>query len=213
MTSAKFLIAAGGTGGHVFPAIEVARRLERRGHKCVFAGTRRGQESRLIPAAGFEIEYVRTGALKGLSAIERLRTLWRMPAALLEAASIVNRHRPRAVLSLGGYASGPVMLMSLVRDIPVLILDPNARPGLANRLAGPFVSRALVCHPEARRYFAPGRTEVAGIPIRQEFFRVPAREKRDAFTILITGGSQGAWRLNRAAVESPASLEEQRAAV
>ena len=202
MHGAKFLIAAGGTGGHIFPGIEVARRLARRGHQCVFAGTHRGQEGRLVPAAGFEIEYVRTGALKGLSLQERLRTLWRMPAALLEATSILDRHRPRALLSLGGYASGPLMLMSLMHEIPILILDPNARPGLANRLAGPFASRALVCYPKASRYFPFGRTEVTGIPIREAFFSVPRRENRRPFTVLITGGSQGAWRLNQASVEA-----------
>ena len=202
MHAAKFLLAAGGTGGHVFPGIEVARRLARRGHECVFVGTRRGQESRLVPAAGFAIEYVRTGALKGLSIAERFRTLGRMPAALLEAAAILDHHHPRAVLSLGGYASGPLMLMSLMRETPILILDPNARPGLANRLAGRFASRALVCHPKAQRYFPFGRAEVTGIPIREEFFSVPRREVRRPFTVLITGGSQGAWRLNQALVES-----------
>ena len=202
MKSATFLLAAGGTGGHVFPGIEVARRLTRRGHECVFVGTQRGQESRLVPAAGFTIEYVRTGALKGLSIVERLRTLWRMPAALLEAASILERHRPGAVLSLGGYAAGPLMLMSLMRETPILILDPNARPGLANRLAGPFAARALLCYPEARNYFPFGRTEATGLPIRQEFFSVPRRRERRPFTILVTGGSQGAWRLNRAVVEA-----------
>ena len=201
MHAAKFLLAAGGTGGHVFPGIEVARRLARRGHECVFVGTRRGQESRLVPAAGFAIEYVRTGALKGLSIAERLHTLGRMPTALLEAAAILDHHHPRAVLSLGGYASGPLMLMSLMRETPILILDPNARPGLANRLAGRFASRALVCHPKAQRYFPFGRADVTGIPIREEFFSVPRREVRRPFTVLITGGSQGAWRLNRALVE------------
>jgi UDP-N-acetylglucosamine--N-acetylmuramyl-(pentapeptide) pyrophosphoryl-undecaprenol N-acetylglucosamine transferase len=204
-----FLMAAGGTGGHVIPGIEVARQLRRRGHTCVFVGTRRGQEARLVPAAGFSIRFLQTGALKGLSLLERLRTLVRMPLSLLAAQSVLNGDSPAAVLSLGGYASGPVMLMSLIREIPVLIMEPNARPGLANRLAGPFASYALVGFPQAQRYFVGARSEVSGIPIREEFFAVPPRRERRPFTILITGGSQGARRLNRAAREALAIWSNQ----
>ena len=103
---ATYLIAAGGTGGHVFPGLEVARELRRRGHHAVFVGTRRGLESRVAPESGFPIEFVQTDALKGVSLGRRLRTILRMPGTLVEAASILDRHGPTAVLSLGGYAAG-----------------------------------------------------------------------------------------------------------
>ena len=199
---ATYLIAAGGTGGHVFPGLEVARELRRRGHHAVFVGTRRGLESRAAPESGFPIEFVQTDALKGVSLARRLRTILRMPGTLVEAASILDRHRPAAVLSLGGYAAGPLALMALLRDVPLIILEPNARPGLSNRLVGPFASWSLLGFPGGERYFARNRCEVSGIPIHEEFFQVPPRNRRTPMTVLITGGSQGSQNLNRALIEA-----------
>ena len=197
-----YLIAAGGTGGHVFPGLEVARELRRRGHHAVFVGTRRGLESRVAQESGFPIEFVQTGALKGVSLGRRLRTILRMPGTLVEAGSILDRHRPAAVLSLGGYAAGPLALMALSRDVPLVILEPNARPGLSNRLVGPFASWSLLGFPGGERYFARDRCEVSGIPIRKEFFQLPPRNRRTPMTVLITGGSQGSRSLNRAVIEA-----------
>ena len=197
-----FLIVAGGTGGHVFPGLQVARELKRRGHSCVFAGTERGQEKHLVPAAGFPIEFLRIGALNKVSLARRLRTLAEAPSSLLAAASILDRTRPRALMSLGGYASGPLLVMAIMRGLPVLILEPNAVPGLAHRLAGPFASRAQIGFPAAAKYFPYGRVEIGGIPIREEFFSLPPRDTGTPLTILITGGSQGAKGLNRAAIAS-----------
>ena len=208
MRAATFLIAAGGTGGHVLPGIEVARELRARGHECVFVGTSRGQEKRLVPEAGFALELLETGALKGLSVQERLRTLAGLPASFLRARAVIEKWRPGAVLSLGGYASGPTMVMAKMGEIPVIVLEPNAKPGLAVRWAAPFVDRGLVAFPEALAYFGAGRAEVSGIPIRREFFGLPRREKREPFTLLITGGSQGARRLNTAAMEALALWNE-----
>jgi len=202
MNSVTFLIAAGGTGGHVLPGIEVARELRARGHECVFVGTSRGQETRLVPEAGFELELLKTGALKGLSLLRRLKTVVGLPASLWQASHVIERRRPAVVLSLGGYASGPVMLMACMADVPVVVLEPNAKPGLAVRWAAPFVSRGLVAFPEALSYFAQGRAEVVGIPIRREFFNLPRRVRREPFTLLITGGSQGARTLNTAVVNA-----------
>ena len=208
MKRATVLIAAGGTGGHVLPGIEVARELHARGHECVFVGTSRGQETRLVPAAGFTLELLETGALKGLSLLKRLKTVAGLPASLLQASRVLDRWRPGAVLSLGGYASGPMMLMAGMSEIPVVVLEPNAKPGLAVRWAAPFVSRGLVAFPEALSYFGNGRAEVIGIPIRREFFNLPRRTRREPFSLLITGGSQGAHTLNTAAVEALALWEK-----
>jgi UDP-N-acetylglucosamine--N-acetylmuramyl-(pentapeptide) pyrophosphoryl-undecaprenol N-acetylglucosamine transferase len=202
MQGATFLIAAGGTGGHVLPGIEVARELRARGHLCVFVGTNRGQEKRLVPAAGFALELLQAGALKGLSVLKRLKTLVGLPASFLQARAVIEKWHPEAVLSLGGYASGPTMVMARMKEIPVVVLEPNARPGLAVRWAAPFVERGLVAFPEALTYFGNGRAELSGIPIRREFFELARRETREPFTLLITGGSQGARRLNTAVVEA-----------
>ena len=103
---------------------------------------------------------------------------------------------------MGGYSSGPVTLMAAMKEIPIVVMEPNALPGFAHRRIGPFVSRALLGFEQASRFFPHGRWEVTGIPIREEFFRIPPKEHAAPFTVLITGGSQGSHRLNTAATES-----------
>ncbi len=197
-----FLIAAGGTGGHVIPGLQVARELQRRGHQVRFVGTPKGLENRLVPQAGFPLEILPIGALNQVPRKQQIQTLLALPAAFFRASSLLDRTRPGAVLSLGGYASGPLMLMATMREISVVILEPNAKPGLANRLVAPFATRALVGFPQAARYFPAGRVEVSGIPIRDEFFHLPRRIHERPFRVLITGGSQGSHRLNQAGIES-----------
>ena len=199
-----FVMAGGGTGGHVIPGLAVARELRQRGHAAVFVGASRGMEARLVPAAGFPLELLRAGALKKVSWRERLRTAVQLPAGLAQAASVLDRIRPRAVFSLGGYAAGPVLLMALMKDIPVVVMEPNAMPGFAHRLVGRFVRRALLGFGQAARFFPQGRWEVTGIPVREEFFRTPAKMHQPPWTVLITGGSQGSHRLNTAASEAAA---------
>ena len=197
-----FLIAAGGTGGHVIPGIAIAEELRARGHRCIFVGTRLGLEGRLAPEAGFAIEFVQVGPWNGVSPVRRLRTLLEMAPGLLAAGSILKRTGAAAVLSLGGYAAAAIVLTALGGDIPVVVLEPNAKPGMVNRLAGPFAARALTGFEEAVRYFPAARCEVSGVPIRSAFFEVETRRTRSPFTVLITGGSLGSRRLNRAAVEA-----------
>ncbi len=196
----RYLIAAGGTGGHVIPALQVAAVLREQGHECVFVGTARGLENRLVPAAGFELRHVPIGPLNQVSWSRRLRTLLEAPRALYAAWRILDEFEPAAVLSLGGYASGPLVLACALRDTPVVVMEPNARPGLANRLAGMFASRALIGFEEAAKYFRNGMSEAVGIPVRAEFFERGPRGVNQRFTVLITGGSQGSRRLNEAAV-------------
>ena len=197
-----FLIAAGGTGGHVIPGIAIAGKLRARGHRCVFVGTRRGLEGRLAPEAGFAIEFVDVGPWNGVSPVRRLRTLLEMAPGLLAAGSILKRTGAAAVLSLGGYAAAAIVLTALGKGIPVVVLEPNVKPGMVNRLAGPFAAWTLTGFEEAVRYFPAARCEVSGVPIRPEFFEVETRRARSPFTVLVTGGSLGARRLNRAAIEA-----------
>jgi UDP-N-acetylglucosamine--N-acetylmuramyl-(pentapeptide) pyrophosphoryl-undecaprenol N-acetylglucosamine transferase len=131
-----------------------------------------------------------------------METMIRLPQALWEAGRLLDRHRPAAVLSLGGYAAGPVLVAAIMREIPVAVVEPNAKPGLAHRIAGPFISRALLGFPCGGEYFREGRSEFSGIPVREEFFGIPPKTHGRPFTVLITGGSQGSQRLNRAAQEA-----------
>ncbi len=195
-----FLIAAGGTGGHVIPALEVARELERRGHACVFVGTSRGMETKLVPAAGFPLELVEIGPLARASILRRLWTLAQLPLSVWRAAGLFRRYRPPAVLSLGGYASGPLFVAAVLLGIPVVAMEPNAYPGMANRLAARWVRLALVGFPETAAHFPAGRTRTIGVPVRREFFELPPKRRVGPLTILVTGGSQGAGSLNDAAL-------------
>ena len=196
------LAAAGGTGGHIVPALEVARELRERGHSCVFVGAGRELEQRLTSAAGFPLEALRSGPLNQVSLATKVRTLLRLPGALFDALRLIGRYRPAAVLSLGGYASGPLAAAAWLRGVPIVALEPNAYPGMANRLIGPVVARALTGIPATERYFRRNRTETIGAPVRKEFFEIPIKKHTEPFMILITGGSQGARTLNSAVAEA-----------
>lgn len=202
MKPSRFIVSAGGTGGHVLPGLAVARELRQRGHECLFVGTARGIETRLVPEADFPLELIRIGALKSVSITRRMRTFFEMPRSLVAANEILERTRPAAVFSVGGYSSGPMMVMAASYGIPIVIMEPNAAPGLANRIAGPFASCALLGFAEAAHYFPAGRAIVTGIPVRDEFFAIEPKDHRPPYTLLITGGSQGAQRINQAVAEA-----------
>jgi UDP-N-acetylglucosamine--N-acetylmuramyl-(pentapeptide) pyrophosphoryl-undecaprenol N-acetylglucosamine transferase len=202
MTSERlFVMAGGGTGGHVIPAIAVAREVCRMGYQVLFVGTERGVENKLVPAAGFRLEKIRVGGIKNLGVATRLLSLWQL---VLETAGQIARFRewkPAAVFSMGGYVAGPPVLAALLRGVPVVVMEPNAVPGVTNRWIARWVRRALVNFEETKRFFPAGRTELTGLPVREEFFNLPARTSSD-FTVLITGGSQGSRTLNEAARQS-----------
>jgi UDP-N-acetylglucosamine--N-acetylmuramyl-(pentapeptide) pyrophosphoryl-undecaprenol N-acetylglucosamine transferase len=194
-----FIMAGGGTGGHVIPALSVAHELARMGHKPVFIGTRTGFEAKLIPPSGFTLEYIQIGGLKRVGAAQTVRTIGQLPQSVLAVLRMFERYRPSAIFSMGGYVAGPVVLAGLLRRVPLVVLEPNAIPGFTNRRAGRFVTRALLNFNEAARFFPAGRSEVIGVPIRQEFFEIAPKSPDPVFTILITGGSQGSRTLNEAA--------------
>ncbi len=208
--SARFIMAGGGTGGHVIPAIAVARVLAARGHEPVFIGTQRGLEAKLVPAAGFPIEWIEIGGLKRVGLRSAMKTVRMIPASFRRALAYLDRHRPAAVFSMGGYVAAPVMLAAIRRRIPIVVMEPNAMPGVVNRRLGRFVARALLSFHEAERYFPQGRTEITGVPVRPEFFQIPPKPRGDSLTVLITGGSQGARTLNRAVEESWPLFRESR---
>ena len=197
-----FVMAGGGTGGHVIPALAVARELRARGHTVRFIGTRRGLESKLPPAENFPIEWIEIGGLNRVGLRKTLQTLAELPWSIWTASRILDRAQPAAVFSTGGFVAGPVLLAALWKRIPVVVMEPNAVPGFTHRRLARFVARALVSFPETERWFPKGRTEVTGLPVREEFFSIPARLRGPALSIVITGGSQGSRALNQAIEES-----------
>jgi UDP-N-acetylglucosamine--N-acetylmuramyl-(pentapeptide) pyrophosphoryl-undecaprenol N-acetylglucosamine transferase len=180
----------------VIPALAIARELrDAHGAEVRFVGTARGLETRLVPEAGFGLELVRSGQLKNVSLATRLRTAMDLPLGVAECMGLLRDFRPQAVVGVGGYASGPAMLAAIVRRVPTLAFEPNAVPGLANRLVGRWVSAAAVNFEQTRSYFRNAR--VTGIPVRAEFFLIRPKTA-GRLRLLVFGGSQGARVLNEA---------------
>ena len=195
MANLRVLIAGGGTGGHIIPALAVARELvARHGAEVLFVGTARGMESRMVPAAGFNLRLIEVGPLKNVSLITKLRTLLRLPMSIFDCKALIREFKPGVVFGVGGYASGPAMAAALWLKTPTMVFEPNAMPGLANRLVGKRVQAAAVNFPAAAKWFR--NVEVTGIPVRPEFFALPA--PTGAPHLLVFGGSQGARLFNTA---------------
>ena len=199
---ATFVMAGGGSGGHVFPGLAVARELSSRGHSVRFIGTERGMESRLVPEAGFPLDRIEIGGLKRVGFRKTLQSLAELPSSVWQSARLLARAKPVVVFSTGGYVAGPVLIAALWKRIPVVVMEPNAIPGFTHRKLARFVARALVSFEESAKWFPEGRTEMTGLPVREEFFNVPERAPGSPLNIFITGGSQGSRTLNRASEES-----------
>lgn len=194
----RAIVAGGGTGGHVIPALAIANQLRKDyDAECLFIGTARGIENRLVPAAGYPLQLVRVGALKNVRLTTRLKTAFDLPRALWDAGRMLNEFAPDVVIGVGGYASGPAMLSAVVKHIPTLAFEPNVVPGFANRLVARFVSGAAVHFEETAKYFRHG--EVTGVPVRQAFFEIPPK-RGGTPTVLVFGGSQGAHAINQAMI-------------
>jgi UDP-N-acetylglucosamine--N-acetylmuramyl-(pentapeptide) pyrophosphoryl-undecaprenol N-acetylglucosamine transferase len=207
MRPLRILIAGGGTGGHLFPGIAVAREILRRHPDAVvtFAGTARGIESRVIPREGFALDVLRSAGLKSTSLQARMRGLSLLPLSGLDAWRILSYRSPDVVIGVGGYSSGPVVLAAAARRIPTLLLEQNAVPGLTNRLLARVVSGAAVTFDSTVGFFG-GRGFVAGNPVRPEFFDVAPERADGPPRVLIFGGSQGAHAINVAMVEAAPRL-------
>jgi UDP-N-acetylglucosamine--N-acetylmuramyl-(pentapeptide) pyrophosphoryl-undecaprenol N-acetylglucosamine transferase len=190
----RVLIAGGGTGGHIIPALAVAHELVTRHQADVlFVGTPRGMESRMVPAAGFQLRLIEVGPLKNVSLATRLRTMLDIPRSLFACRALIREFDPHVVFGVGGYASGPGMAAALMLRVPTMVFEPNAMPGLANRLVGKHVQAAAVNFPAAAIFFH--NAEVTGIPVRPEFFKLPPATG-EAPHLLVFGGSQGARLFN-----------------
>lgn len=194
----RLLIAGGGTGGHLFPGIAVARTLMARGPESavLFVGTERGLEKRLVPQAGYPLRLIRAGALKGKTAGEIFRTLLGLPRAFTASVKILREWRPDAVLGVGGYASGPVLVAAAALGVPRAIVEPNAVPGITNRVLGRIANEIYVAWEETRARFPERKALATGNPIREEVGDAGGTRPAGPFTVLIFGGSQGARRIN-----------------
>jgi UDP-N-acetylglucosamine--N-acetylmuramyl-(pentapeptide) pyrophosphoryl-undecaprenol N-acetylglucosamine transferase len=198
----RAILAGGGTGGHVIPALAIAQELQRRYQaEVLFIGTARGLENRLVPAAGFPLQLVKVGALNRVSLATRLRTAFDLPRAIFTAAGMLNEFRPDVVIGVGGYASGPAMLAAILKHTPTLAFEPNLVPGFANRMVARFVAAAAVHFEQTADHFR--NAVVTGVPVRPAFFQIPKKAySTGSPTLLVFGGSQGARAINQAVIRS-----------
>jgi UDP-N-acetylglucosamine--N-acetylmuramyl-(pentapeptide) pyrophosphoryl-undecaprenol N-acetylglucosamine transferase len=198
------MIAAGGTGGHIYPGIAVANEIMRRDARSVvrFVGTARGLENRLVPNAGFELSLIESAGLRNVGLVKKLSGLYILPKSLFAARALIQVFRPDIVVGAGGYVSGPVLLAASLMRFPTLVMDSNALPGWTNRVLSRFVDKAAVSFEEALPFFR-GKGVLTGNPVRSEFFEIPAKERYATQTdLLVFGGSQGARSINEAMISA-----------
>lgn len=208
----RVIIAAGGTGGHIFPGVAIAREFKRRdpSAEILFVGTARGLETKIVPREGFPLELIRVGALKGVSVFERIKSLTGLPMSFVAALRILRRFKPDVVIGVGGYSSGPTLLMAALLRIPAMVVEPNAMPGFTNRILARFVDAAALSFADAQKYFGH-RGLVTGNPVRADFARLAQKPRGDRLNVLIFGGSQGARAINKAMIEALPLLASKKA--
>ena len=199
----KLLIAGGGTGGHVFPALAIAREWMSRGKErdVVLVGTQRGIEMKLVPQAGLPLETLRVAGLKGKGGATLAKNLAMLGPGLADAFRVLRKHKPVAAFGVGGYAAGPMMLATWLSGVPNVIFEPNAEPGFTNRVLAKISKRIATGYDVSARAWG-AKAVVTGCPVRAEFFSIPPRAPQKPFRLLITGGSQGALAINRTIVDA-----------
>ncbi len=199
----KLLIAGGGTGGHVFPALAIAQEWLSRGkeREVVLVGTERGIEMKLVPQAGLPLETLRVAGLKGKGGATLLRNLAMLAPAMLDARRVLRKHKPVAAFGVGGYAAGPMMLATWLGRVPNVIFEPNAEPGFTNKVLARISTRIATGYEISARQWGK-KAIVTGCPVRPEFFSIAPRRLGTPFRLLITGGSQGALPINRTFVDA-----------
>jgi UDP-N-acetylglucosamine--N-acetylmuramyl-(pentapeptide) pyrophosphoryl-undecaprenol N-acetylglucosamine transferase len=200
------MIAGGGTGGHIYPAIAIAQEWVARNpaRRVIFVGTERGLEKTIVPKAGFPLELISAGGLKGKGIGDTVRNLFRLPAGFAKSFTLIGKYRPNVVLGVGGYSSGPVLIAARLRGVPTAIHEANAFPGLTNRVLARVVTAAAVAFEGAAPRMKRSDAVITGNPIRREFFeagsdpRPPIQDSRKR--LLIFGGSQGSRTINDAMI-------------
>lgn len=208
------IIAGGGTGGHVFPAVALAAQLQQE-HSCqvLLVGSVGGLEERLVPAAGLRLELLKVGKLMGTGALNRARTLAGLPRCMASALSLLRRFAPRVVIGVGGFASGPVVMAAGLLRIPVVLLEQNSIPGVTNRLLCRLARTVVISFARTARHFPAGKTVLLGNPVRPELLAAANKKKagdadHGALSLLVLGGSQGARAVNHLMADAAPSLLE-----
>ena len=208
----RAILAGGGTGGHVIPALAIAQELQKLYQaEVLFIGTARGLENKLVPPAGFPLRLVEVGALNRVSLGTRVKTYFGLPSAIWQARRILAEFNPDIVIGVGGYASGPAMMGAIMKGIPTLAFEPNVVPGFANRVVAHWVSAAAVHFEETSKFFR--HAETTGVPVRQSFFQTITKPPGTQPTLLVFGGSQGAHAINRAMIQCLPELLKQAPAI
>jgi len=209
----RLIIAGGGTGGHLFPGVAIAEEVRARdaGAEVLFVGTQRGIEARVLPKLGLPLELIDASGLKTVGALGALRGLAKVPRAIWQSRRILRKFRPDAVIGVGGYASGPLVLAAWMARIPTAILEQNSIPGLANKILGKIVRVVFLAFDETRRFFAPKRVILSGNPIRRALrdkllAAAPAPDGGGALRVFCFGGSLGAKAVNGLMVDAAAAL-------
>jgi UDP-N-acetylglucosamine--N-acetylmuramyl-(pentapeptide) pyrophosphoryl-undecaprenol N-acetylglucosamine transferase len=214
----KVIIAAGGTGGHLYPGIAIAREvLAEAGNEVLFVGTDQGIEARVLPKESLPVRFVTVGRLKGMGIGSVLKTFITLPRSLIQSIGLLRHERPHVVVGVGGYASGPVALAAWLLRIPLVIVEPNSYAGLANRILGRFAKKVFVCFPgKDRQGFFPASKKVLTGPLVRKGLDQGDRAKALAafglgpgrFTVLAMGGSGGAHAINMTMKEAAKELKD-----
>lgn len=204
----RVILAGGGTGGHLFPGMAVAREFQRRDPsvQILFVGTTQGIEFRVLPKEGFKLETLAVRGIKGRGARGWLEAVYRVPASLWRSLAIVRKFRPDCVIGLGGYASGPVLLAAKLAGVHCAIMEQNLRPGFTNKWLARWVERVFTSYAGSAGFFSGAHVVETGNPVRWQ--RLPAIARREKFSLLVFGGSAGARRLNDAVVDALKQLAD-----
>lgn len=205
----KILIAAGGTGGHIYPGLAIAEKIKKENPdaEIIFIGSMVGMEKNIIPQTGYPIEYIRVRGFERQLSLETLAAFKGIFDGLQDSKKVLNHHQPDLVIGTGGFTSGPLLLLASRRKIPTMIHEQNAFPGRSNRMLGKKVDRIAISFQEANRYFPEGKTFLAGNPVRSEYHDLNRQTCRENLglldsqkMVLIMGGSQGAGSINQGAL-------------
>lgn len=200
----KVLIAAGGTGGHVYPALAVAHELKRKDPnvQIIFVGTKNGFEANILPGHGFPIEFIEIGGIHAKSWDQKIKNIFLIPGALIKTQKLITKHKPDVVFGIGGYVSGLLLILSSMQGIHTAILEPNVVAGVTNKWLGKFVEKIYIAFEESRKYFPAKKWVYSGNPIREEILKIePPSFSKPKKTIFIFGGSQGARKINQSIME------------
>ncbi len=205
----KVLIAAGGTGGHIYPGIAVANEIIRRDSdsEVLFVGTARGLEKKIVPDSGYQLALINSSGLKNVGFAGKMKGMMVLPRSFWEAKKILREFRPDVVIGAGGYVSGPVLMTAHFMRFPTMVMDSNALPGYTNRRLARFVDKAALTFEAALPFFGT-KGVVTGNPVRQEFFDVADSDPGEKINLLIFGGSQGARAINNGVIEALPFLTE-----